>query len=230
MRPFILLLHTTLLVVSCKDTKTANTDQKPVPGEARPVSSEIVPQSEVKQLFTDSIKREFQLGFRIFRVYKYNDRSGEYFCVLTESTDSISNDKDTFNHSIRAVDIKIEQDKWVKNWELNDNIINQNEENSIWFWTRYALFMDFDGDGLIEPLIVYGTRAMNGYDDCRIKFIIYYKGKKIVIRHQNGILDNERKTSVEDAFYSLPQALKDSVKSKMKVMENEDKAIFTETW
>jgi len=182
-------------------------------------------------MFTDTVKKELKINFPVFRAYKYADKSGEFVCVLAESDDSISNDKDTFSHSIKAINLRIDQGKLIKVWELNDNIIkNWQEENSIWFWTSYFDFKDFDNDGLVEPIIVYGTRAMNGYDDGRIKFIIYYKGKKIAIRHQNGVLDDERETKIDDAFFSLPAKLKDNIKSKMTLMEKQNKAIFTQTW
>ena len=194
-------------------------------------TSEILSTKQVQTIFTDSEKKEFKINYPIFRVYNYTDKSGEFFCVLTESNDSITNTKDTFNHSIKAIDLKVDKGKLVKVWELNDNIIkNEREENSIWFWTSYFDFMDFNGDGLIEPILVYGTSAMNGYDDGRIKFIIFYNGQKIAIRHQNGVLDNERQTQIDKAFYSLPQKLKDNIKSKMTLMENQNKAIFTATW
>jgi hypothetical protein len=194
-------------------------------------TSKILSQSQTKAIFTDSIKKELKINYPIFRVYKYADKSGEFLCVLTESNDSIDNNKDTFNHSIKAINLKVDKRKLIKVWELNDNIIkNGKDENSIWFWTSYFDFKDFDNDGLVEPIIVYGTRAMNDYDDGRIKFIIFYKGQKIAIRHQNGVLDDERKTQIDNSFYSLPKKLKDDIKAKMTLMEKQKKAIFTATW
>lgn len=194
-------------------------------------ASELLTHKQIETIFTDSIKKEFKINYPIFKVYKYTDKSGNFLCILTESNDSIVNNKDTFNHSIKAINLKIDKNNLVKVWELNDNTIkNEKEENSIWFWTSYFDFKDFDNDGLVEPIIVYGTSAMNGFDDGRIKFITFYKGQKIAIRHQNGVLDNERQTQIDKAFYSLPQKLKDNIKSKMTLMEKQNKAIFTATW
>lgn len=195
------------------------------------LTGEILTNTQIAQIITDSVKKEFKLDYPIFRVYRYIDKSGEFLCVLTESNNTIDSENDTFNHSIKAVDLKVVNDKFEKVWEINDNILkNHNGETSIWFWTRFSDFQDFDNDGLVEPIIVYGTRASSGYDNDRIKFIIYYKGKKIAIRHQNGILDNERQTLVDDSFYALPQKLKDNIKTKMAVMVKEEKAIFTASW
>ncbi len=197
--------------------------------KAQPSSStnELLTAKQTETIFTNLLKQELKIDYPIFKVYKYTDKSGDFFCVLTESNDSIGNDKDTFNQSIKAINLKIVNKHFIKVWEIKDNIIkNDKEENSIWFWTNYFDFKDFDKDGLIEPIIVYGTSAMNGFDDGRIKIITFYKGHKIVIRHQNGVLDSERQTQIEKAFYLLPQKLKDNIKSKMTLMEKQNKAIF----
>jgi hypothetical protein len=211
-----------LIITSCKDQKTANNDQ------LKPLTAEIVSSAEVKELLTESVKKEFKLDYPVFRGYRYNDKSGEFLCVLTESNDSIGTENDdTINYSIKAVTLKIQKDKFEKVWEINDNIIKDKNEETIWFWTRFFDFKDFDNDGLIEPIVVYGTRGLNGYDDGRIKFIIYYKGQKYIIRQQNSLFDGQRDTQVEDKVYTLPENLKDSIQSKMNVMHKEEKAIFT---
>jgi hypothetical protein len=175
------------------------------------------------------------LNFPIRRVYKNSDNSGQYYCVLTESIDLISNpttqEKDTFHYRIKAVNFKIERNNVTMIWELNDKIeSNGNEENSIWFWTRYIEFKDYDNDGLIDPIIIYGTSAMNNTDDGRIKFIIYIKGRKIAIRHQNGTLDFARETQVDKGFYDLPQTLQSAIKQKMEMMTADGNAIFPRGW
>jgi hypothetical protein len=105
-----------------------------------------------------------------------------------------------------------------------------NDESSIQFWTKYIDFNDYNSDGLVDPIIIYGTSAANGYDDGRIKFIIYYQGQKIAIRHQNGILDYERETQVDKAFYKLPLPLQTSIKQKMESMMKNSHAIFPAGW
>lgn len=191
-------------------------------------NTEILTSQQVRSIFNDSIKKSLGLTYPIFRVYKYNDKSGSFLCALTESNDSTDAKKDTFHHSIKAVNIKVNPRALEKVWELNDNILsNHNQENSIWFWTKYSDFKDFDNDGIIEPIIIYGTSALNGYDDGRIKIIVYYKGQKFAIRHQNGILDNERKTQVDKAFYNLPKGIREAVKEKIQLMEKDGLAIFT---
>ncbi|GGE96611.1 hypothetical protein GCM10011383_04220 [Hymenobacter cavernae] len=177
------------------------------------------------------VRKTLNITFPIFRVYKYVDNDGHHYCILTESKDEIATDKDTLNHKIRAVSLKADNSSFVKNWEINDNIIkNENDETSIWFWTKYTDFKDYDGDGLVDPIIVYGTSALNGYDDGRIKILIYHKGRKVAIRHQNGVLDLARETQVDKAFYDLPISLQTSVKQKMELMRKNGQAIFPAGW
>lgn len=200
-------------------------------GQKTTVSSEILTTKQATELFPDSIRKSLNVSFPIFRVYRYADKTGKYYCILTESRNEITAGKDTLNHQIKAINVKADKGSFSKLWEINDNIIkNNNDENSIWFWSKYIDFKDYDGDGLAEPIIIYGTSGANGYDDGRIRFIILYKGQKVAIRHQNGVLDNERETKVDKAFYGLPQTLQAAIKQKMELMMKNNQAIFPAGW
>jgi hypothetical protein len=195
------------------------------------VTSKILTSKEIKDVFNDEVLTMLNITFPIFRVYKYTDKSGEYYCLLTESRNQITSDKDTLNHKIKSVNVKSANGSFTKTWEINDNVVKtENDESSIRFWTKYIDFRDCDGDGLVDPIIIYGTSAANGYDDGRIKFIIYYRGEKIAVRHQNGVLDFERETQVDKAFYDLPQSLQTSVKQKIELMMKNNQAIFPAGW
>ena len=195
---------------------------------------QIVPETltpkQVTELFTEPVRSSLNITFPIFRVYKYTDKADILYCVLTESQDKINAGKDSLNSQIKAIQVKFENGQFIKLWEINDQLIKDKEEKSIWFWTKYADFKDADADGLGDPIIVYGTTAVNGYGDGRIKIIIYYKGQKVAIRHQNGTLDFERETSVDKAFYALPVLLQTAVKQKMELMIKNKQAIFPAGW
>src|SRR5688572_29031708 len=95
-------------------------------------------------------------------------------------------------------------------------LLHNDNENSIWFWTKYIEFRDYDGDALADPIIAYGTSGINHTDDGRIIFIIYSKGRKIAIRHQNSDLDFGRETQVDRSFYDMPQSLQKTIKEKIR--------------
>jgi hypothetical protein len=200
-------------------------------GQKTTVISEILTAKQVTELFPDSIRKILNVSFPILRVYRYADKTGKYYCILTESRNEITAGKDTINHKIKAINVKADKGSFINLWEINDNVIkNDNDESSIWFWTKYIDFRDYDGDGLADPIIIYGTSGANGYDDGRIKFLIYYKGQKVAIRHQNGVLDYERETQVDKAFYDLPQSLQVAIKHKMELMMKNNQAIFPAGW
>jgi len=195
--------------------------------------SEKLDESKQAKLFT--AEKNIQLGIKypIFRVYEYRDKTGIYYCVLTESRDKIDSKGDTTNYKIQALNYKVQNGEWTKTWEINDFIRKGEpylDENTMWFWTKYVQFEDLDNDGIIEPIIVYGTFALNGYSDGRIKFIINYKGKKYAIRHQNGILDDERNTQIDASFYTLPSSIQQSINATMELMTENEHAIFPYRW
>lgn len=123
-------------------------------------ASEILTRSQALSIVNDSVKKAFKIDYPIYRVYKYTDVSGQYFCVLTESTDSIATnaegEPDTAHHTIRAIDLKLDNGKFTKVWEINDFILKNGSEISIWFWTKFCEFQDLDNDGLIAPLLFMG--------------------------------------------------------------------------
>jgi hypothetical protein len=216
------LIFTLLTAIACWINSFA---QKP------PLLPEILTGKQVAQLFTDSLRKTLKLNFPIFKVYKYSDKAGLYYCILTESQDEITADKDTLNYHIKALNVKSENGVFHKVWEINDNLLQtKSDETSIYFATKYTEFKDYDGDGLADPVIIYNTSAANGLDDGRIKIIIYYKGQKVAIRHQNGTLDHERETQVDKSFYELPDPLQKAIKQKMEQMARNNHAIFPAGW
>lgn len=203
-------------------------------GQTKGVSSEILSQQATAKFFTDSLNKLSGINYPILRVYKCNDKSGQFFIVLTESNDTITTHKDTFHFSIKAFNFRQDTNGLIKTWEMNDFITkqvnNDDMENSIWFWTKYSEFADIDHDSLIDPILIYGTSGMNYTNDGRIKILIYYKGQKFAIRHQNGTLDFERNTQVDKEFYSLPTKLQAHVILIMEKMTADGNAIFPYGW
>jgi hypothetical protein len=186
--------------------------------------------AEIKAALNDSVKIKFKLSFPISQVYKYIDKSGTYFCVLMESNDSIGlteGKTDTFSRNIKAVDLKLDGNNFTKVWELNDYIVKSDEkEYAIWFWKSYFSFEDYDGDGLVDPFLVYGTWGDDGYENGRIKFVVYLKGKKFAMRHQSSTFDEVRSTEFEAGYEALPKKLQDEMKAKIAKIQKEKRGYF----
>jgi len=189
----------------------------------------ILTETETDNIFTQKIKAALRIDYPVFRTYYFKDMAGEHYLLLTEREYKKQYDE-ALNDTIKAFLIKKEGDKLAVDWILRDFILAENKaemkENSIWFWTKYIDLNDYDSDGFIDPIIIYGTSGKNGTDDGRIKIIIYYKGQKYAIRHQNGSLDFDRNTQIDAKFYDLPAKIQDRVKEIMDKMTENAQAIF----
>ncbi len=183
---------------------------------------------QINKLFPDSVKRSLDIDLPIVSVYKYADLAGNHYSILTETNDGMSSDTgDSIHQKIKVVTAIDLNGSISKIWEINDYIVkDERGETSISYWTNYIDFRDIDGDGLIDPIIVYSTKTDNGFSDGRVKILLYYKGQKIAIRALNGTLDGERKVTVDKAFYDLPVALQLAVKLEMEQMEQSGVVIF----
>jgi hypothetical protein len=185
----------------------------------------------IQAIITDSVRKKFKILYPITKGYQYTDRSGQFIYLLTGGKDAIVDGNKANKQKIKAIVFNSNKRKLSKVFEINDNTIkNDHEEHSIWFWTEYIDFKDYDGDNELDPIIIYGSAGMNGTDDGRIKIITCYKGLKIAIRHQNGLLDTERETRVDKVFYSLPQKIQQAVKEKIELMIKDGNAIFPYGW
>ncbi|MBF7093312.1 YARHG domain-containing protein [Flavobacterium sp. ALJ2] len=188
----------------------------------------IISEEKTNEIFTNEKKKELGIKFDIWKVYNYKDKTGEYYLVLTENKIKEAANGNFLNNSIKAFNFKKENNRLVKTFETND-AKTENEE-SIWFWTRYIYVEDFDNDGIIEPILIYGTSGNNGYDDGRIKILLYYKGKKIGIRIQNGVLDGERNFTVDAAFYAVSKKIQEKIIEQMNLIEGNNHSILPYGW
>lgn len=185
---------------------------------------------EVSAFYTSEKRAELGIEYPIFRVYEYSDKEGKHHIVLAEKVNQKGGKEPA---AVQGFHFLIKGDKATEVWSMKDEKMKDNgvsEEFGMWFWTKYFDIKDIDGDGLVDPILIYGTNGMNKYDDGRIKILVYYKGVKYGIRHQNGTLDNERNTKVDAGFYKLPAAIQKHVKSVMDQMVVKSHAIFPAGW
>lgn len=202
---------------------------------AQNVRSEPMYKAGIEQVFTDSVCHKLGIIYPIHKAYECFDKTGRFYIILTQSVDTVTPENDTLCYNIRGHCFGVSPSGLYKKWEIQDFAKRDkkrepSEEYSIWFWTKYIRVEDADSDGLIDPIIVYGTSGNNGTGDGRIKILVYYKGIKYAIRHQNGTLDYERTTSVDRYFYTLPESIQHSVKDMIKEMEVNRHSNFPYGW
>ncbi len=192
-------------------------------------TSRVINKSEVDALGADSLIINLTDEYPIYKAYEFIDNSGSYLVLLTEKQDTIIN-SDTLHFSINALCFRRIAGNLKQVWKISDGLSGK-QESSIWFWTKYCSFTDIDSDGLIDPVIVYGTSGdANGIADGRLNILTMYKDQKCAIHHLNGTLDFERKTSVDASFYSLPKPVKSFVMLRMQNIEDDRSSIFPYQW
>lgn len=196
--------------------------------QAQPDSSgaTLLTDKQVQTLFPQETLKEIGVTFPIRKVYAFQDKLGKQYLIISENNSNP--DKAT---SIKAFNVLLKE----KNppqvlWTITDAI--NDTEKAMWFYTRYISLTDLNNDGYIDPIVLYGTESQYGepYEENRLKFILYYLGKKTAIRHQNSSLDDGRHTQIDRSYYKLPLALKKKIRSIVATLEEREHALFnTET-
>lgn len=146
-------------------------------------------------------------NFPIYKAIEYKDKAGISDLVFTENQKVISK-KDTINTKIKAICFINDDGNLSEKWQINDLIEDYNtKETTIWFWTKYCSTKDIDGDGFIDPIIVYGTKTEDE-EIRRVKIITVYNNKKYVIRATECVLDDCRTFKKDSNWNLLPQKIK----------------------
>ena len=196
--------------------------------QAQPDSSgaTLLTDKQVQTLFPHETLKEIGVTFPIRKVYAFQDKLGKQYLIISENNSNP--DKAT---SIKAFNVLLKEETPPQVlWTIADAI--DDTEQAIWFYTRYISLTDLNNDGYIDPIVLYGTESQYGelYEENRLKFIIYYLGKKTAIRHQNSSLDDGRHTQIDRSYYKLPLALKKKIRSIVATLEEREHALFnTET-
>ena len=196
--------------------------------QAQPDSSgaTLLTDKQVQTLFPHETLKEIGVTFPIRKVYAFQDKLGKQYLIISENNSNP--DKAT---SIKAFNVLLKEGTPPQVlWTITDAI--DVTEQAMWFYTRYISLTDLNNDGYIDPIILYGTESQYGepYEENRLKFIIYYLGKKTAIRHQNSSLDDGRHTQIDRSYYKLPLALKKKIRSTVATLEERGHALFnTET-
>ncbi|WP_291725384.1 M949_RS01915 family surface polysaccharide biosynthesis protein [Bernardetia sp.] len=197
--------------------------------KAQNTTSKKLSKEEINSIFTTERKADLAIHYPIFQVHTYSDKKGKYYIVLSEYLPADAKAKDAIS-KVQEVYIKYQDGKYTRISETNNHIREEQYETGVWFWTKFLSLEDLNSDGEVDPIIVFGSVGMNKYDDGRINFIIHHKEKKVMIYHQNGVLDSDRYTNVDASFYELPISIQNKVKEMMVNFENIEYAIFPAGW
>lgn len=199
-----------------------------------PAGSKKLTADEMQKLLPDSVKRRLGIKFSTYAVFEYSDKVKKQYLVLSEKMYSTEKEK-ALNDSVQAMIVWNTKGILLPLFTVTDFItpaknIKGFTDYSIWFWTKYVSLSDIDGDGMADPIIVYGTAGDNEKEDGKIKIVTCYKGKKYVIRQQNSGMDFDRNTNIDKVWYSLPAKIQSKIKSIMNAMTDNGHAIFPAGW
>ncbi|MFD2565553.1 M949_RS01915 family surface polysaccharide biosynthesis protein [Aquimarina rubra] len=240
----IILYSSFLVILSCgkqtKEPKENSETTKPEVVTALPIQRHAtilmdttlarrLSKKEMNTIFSD--RRQIQLGISnsVYQAYTYKDNSNEYYLLLTDHKKAVTEEKDTLYDNVYALNLINNNNKFKKRSTIKGEI-DQDWETSIGFWNQYSELSDLDKDGMIDPIIVYGTTGQNGYKDGRVRIVTYYQKKRVTIKHQNSEIADGRITKIGKNFYNFPVPIQEAVKEKMKLMIKNGHAFFAEGW
>lgn len=189
-------------------------------GFAQKTESHKLTQKEIVQRELDGISE-----FPIYRSLECSDKSGVYELLLCENQKTISK-KDTLNTKIQAIYTLNDHGGFVEKWRINDLLEDSDpKETTIYFWTKYCTATDLDGDGLIDPVIVYGTKTE--YNEIRrVKIITVYQNKKYAIRAVECDLDYCRSFKKDSTWNLLPLKTKTYLNSLVERLRKEQNLLL----
>lgn len=158
-------------------------------------------------------------GFTVFKTVCYADASGSYVLHLLVDKGKAARERQL----PRAVQLQLFK---LTGGALRPQTVARDasaaNEAGVAFLPELIDVGDIDGDGLIDPVIVYRFYAADGDSDDdfsgRIKLITFYKGQKVAIRAVTGMLDGSRSTTASPNFFTLPKKAQDHLVATMKRM------------
>ncbi|WP_264523338.1 M949_RS01915 family surface polysaccharide biosynthesis protein [Flavobacterium sp. N502536] len=163
--------------------------------------------------------------FPIYKAFECSDKGGVYELLFCENQKTITQN-DTLNTKIQAIYVLNDHGGFLEKWRINDLLEDYDpKETNIWFWTKYSSTKDLDGDGYIDPVIVYGTKTE--YNEIRrVKIITVYQNKKYVIRAVECDLDYCRSFKKDNNWNSLPQKIKTHIDQLVVKLRKEQNLIL----
>lgn len=159
----------------------------------------------------------------VFKRYCYTDKSGSHALLLGEKQD-LPFAEEQLSSVIRASLYRVEGDNTLtQEWSIRD--FAGKDEAGVNFRSGLIELADIDGDGLVDPVLVYRFYTPDGADHIddddyvgRIKIVTFHKGGKATIHAITGHLDGERKTTANSNYFALPRALQQHLVKKMSAM------------
>jgi hypothetical protein len=194
------------LLATASHAQTTKVEQNACPADAPFLSADAVKKAGVE--------------LPVFKRYCYTDKSGSYALLLSEKQD-LPFTKETLSSAIQATLFKVGGDNALtRQWSIRD--FAGKDDAGINFRSKLSEFADLDGDGLIDPILVYRFFAPSDKDNFdsddfsgAIKIVAFHQGRKVVIHAITGDLDGDRSTRANADFFALPKPVRAHLVKKM---------------
>ncbi|MFH0129243.1 M949_RS01915 family surface polysaccharide biosynthesis protein [Variovorax sp. VaC1] len=159
----------------------------------------------------------------VFKRYCYTDKSGSYALLLGEKQDRPFH-SEQLSSTLQAALYKVDGDKVLtRQWAIRD--FAGKDDGGINFRSKLIELSDIDGDGLVDPILVYRFYPLVDTDSIStddfsggIKIVTFHRGRKATIHAITGDLDGDRKTTANSNYFALPKVARQHLVRKMAAM------------
>jgi len=174
-------------------------------------------------LSAEALQKAGGLELPVFKRYCYTDKSGSYALLLSEKQD-LPFSREKLSSVIQASLYKVEGgNALARQWSIRD--FAGKDEGGVNFRSQLIELTDIDGDGLVDPVLVYRFFVLEGADSIstgdftgRIKIVTFHQGRKATIHAITGDLDGDRKTTANGNYFALPKSVRQHLVKKMSAM------------
>lgn len=160
----------------------------------------------------------------VFKRYCYSDKAGTHVLLLGEKQD-LPFPEEKLSSAIQAALYKVGADggSLTPEWSIRD--FAGKDEAGVNFRSKLLELTDIDGDGLVDPVLVYRFFEPDGADRIvnddfvgRIKIVTFHQGRKATIHAITGNLDGDRRTTANANYFALPKLVQQHLVKKMAAM------------
>ncbi|WP_432726035.1 M949_RS01915 family surface polysaccharide biosynthesis protein [Variovorax sp. W6] len=160
----------------------------------------------------------------VFKRYCYSDKAGSHVLLLGEKQD-LPFPEEKLSSAIQATLYKVGADNasLTPEWSIRD--FAGKDEAGLNFRSKLVELDDIDGDGLVDPVLVYRFFEHDGADRIdnddfvgRIKIVVFHQGRKATIHAITGHLDGDRRTTANGNYFALPKPVQQHLVKKMAAM------------
>jgi hypothetical protein len=165
-----------------------------------------------------------EAALKVLRCLHGTDRSGAWQLYLLGNEDRHDGDHAMSTRLAAELFTRQPDGTFVQRWLLRDRIAP--DEAGAWFSRKLSEFEGLDADGTVAPLLVLRFVSWKGadprdganedFDAGRLKLVLPGGAVPATVTALTGTLDDERRTTANDAYFTLPEATRRHVQQLLR--------------